>query len=84
MSLIPKYRRILLKLSGQGLMGDRAYGFDSGTVERERDILREQARATGKPDDIVEKMAEGRLRKYFEDVCLLDQIYVIDGESKVG
>ncbi len=57
---------------------------DPAAVERERDILREQARATGKPDDIVEKMAEGRLRKYYEDVCLLDQIYVIDGENKVG
>ncbi len=56
---------------------------DPAAVERERDILREQARATGKPDDIVEKMAEGRLRKYYEDVCLLDQTYVIDGESKV-
>ncbi len=57
---------------------------DPAVVERERDILREQARATGKPDDIVEKMAEGRLRKYYEEVCLLDQTYVIDGESKVG
>lgn len=57
---------------------------DPAAVERERDFLREQARATGKPDDIVEKMAEGRLRKYYADVCLLDQTYVIDGESKVG
>ncbi len=57
---------------------------DPAVVERERDILREQARATGKPDDIVEKMAEGRLRKYYEEVCLLDQPYVIDGKSKVA
>jgi len=34
MSRNPKYRRVLLKLSGQGLMGKKAYGFDSGTVER--------------------------------------------------
>ncbi len=57
---------------------------DPAAVDRERDILREQARATGKPDDIIEKMVEGRLRKYYEEVTLLDQTYVIDGESKVG
>ncbi len=57
---------------------------DPAAVDRERDILREQARATGKPDDIIEKMVEGRLRKYYAEVTLLDQTYVIDGESKVG
>ena len=36
-----------------------------------------------KPDEIVEKMVEGRLRKFYEEVVLLEQIYVIDGESKV-
>ncbi len=63
---------------------DSRQDMDPAAVESERDLLREQARATGKPDDLDEKMAEGRLRKYYEDVCLLDQIYVIDGESKVG
>jgi len=57
---------------------------DPAAVERERDIFRDQARAAGKPENIVEKMVEGRLRKHFEEVCLLDQTYVIDGESKVG
>ena len=47
-------------------------------------ILAEQARESGKPDDIIEKMVEGRLRKYYEEVCLLEQTYVIDGEIKVG
>mgnify|MGYP003352948930 CR=1 FL=1 len=37
-----------------------------------------------KPENIIEKMVEGRMRKYYEDVCLLEQTYVIDGESKVG
>ena len=58
---------------------------DVGTVEleREKNILTEQARESGKPDEIIAKMVEGRLRKFFEEVCLLEQIYVIDGESKV-
>ncbi|MHA1151659.1 MAG: translation elongation factor Ts, partial [Alphaproteobacteria bacterium] len=40
-------------------------------------------RASGKPEEIIEKMVQGRLRKYYEEVCLLDQTFVIDNESKV-
>ena len=56
---------------------------DPAAVERERNVLREQARASGKPENVVEKMIEGRLRKFYEEVCLLDQTFVIDGENKV-
>ncbi len=57
---------------------------DAADLERERDVLREQAKTTGKPDDIVEKMVEGRLRKYYEEVVLVEQSYVIDTELTVG
>jgi elongation factor Ts len=57
---------------------------DKATLERERDVLREQSRASGKPEAIVEKMVEGRLRKFYEDFVLLEQVYVIDGESRIG
>ncbi len=57
---------------------------DAAEIEREREVLSEQARESGKPDDIVAKMVEGRLRKYYQDVVLLEQTYVIDGESKVA
>jgi elongation factor Ts len=56
---------------------------DLRALEREREVLREQARASGKPDAIIDKMVEGRLRKYYEEVVLLEQVYVIDGESRV-
>jgi elongation factor Ts len=52
-------------------------------LDRERSVLSEQARASGKPEEIIAKMVEGRLRKYYEDVVLLEQLYVIDGESRV-
>jgi elongation factor Ts len=52
-------------------------------LDRERAVLSEQARASGKPEEIIAKMVEGRLRKYYEDVVLLEQLYVIDGESRV-
>ncbi len=58
-------------------------GLDPAVVERERTFLAEQARQSGKPDDIIEKMLEGRMRKFYEEVCLLDQTFVIDGESKI-
>ncbi|MCH7936834.1 MAG: elongation factor Ts [Proteobacteria bacterium] len=58
-------------------------GLDPAEVERERGILAQQARETGKSEEIIEKMVEGRMRKYFEEVCLLDQTFVIDGETKV-
>ena len=56
---------------------------DASSLDREREVLSEQARASGKPEEIIAKMVEGRLRKYYEEVCLLEQTYVIDGETKV-
>ncbi|MBV6632607.1 MAG: elongation factor Ts [Alphaproteobacteria bacterium] len=57
---------------------------DQGLIDRERDVLVEQARASGKPEEIIGKMVEGRLRKYYEEVVLLEQVFVIDGENKVS
>lgn len=57
---------------------------DPALLERERDVFAAQARESGKPENIVEKMVEGRLRKFCEESVLLDQTYVIDGESKVA
>ena len=53
-------------------------------LERERDVLREQARASGKADSIIERMVDGRLRKFYEEFVLLEQIFVIDQESRVS
>jgi len=56
---------------------------DPAALERERAVLTEQARASGKPDNIIEKMVDGRIRKYYEEVVLLEQVWVHDGESRV-
>jgi len=53
-------------------------------LERERAVYREQAAASGKPADVVEKMVEGRVRKYYEEVVLLEQLFVIDGKTKIS
>jgi elongation factor Ts len=57
---------------------------DKAALARERDVLREQARASGKPDAIIDKMVEGRLRKFYEEVVLLEQVSVIDGETRIA
>ncbi|MCP8969023.1 translation elongation factor Ts [Ectobacillus ponti] len=53
-------------------------------IERERQVLTQQALNEGKPENIVAKMVEGRLGKYFEDICLVDQAFVKDPDVKVG
>lgn len=57
---------------------------DPVVVERERKILADQARDSGKPEEIVDKMVQGRLRKYYEESVLLEQVYVLDTDIKVG
>lgn len=57
---------------------------DAASLERERNVLIEQARASGKPENIIEKMVDGRIRKYYEEVVLMEQTYVIDNETKIA
>ncbi|MSP04147.1 MAG: elongation factor Ts [Acetobacteraceae bacterium] len=56
---------------------------DPAALEREKQVLTEQAKASGRPDNIIEKMVEGRIRKYYEEVVLLEQVWVHDGETRV-
>ncbi len=53
-------------------------------LERERKIFVDQARESGRPDNVVEKMVEGRLRKYCEDVVLEEQTFVVDGKTRIS
>jgi elongation factor Ts len=57
---------------------------DPTVVAREREVFAAQARESGKPEDIIEKMVEGRLRKFYGEAVLIEQTFVIDGESKVS
>ncbi|MXN67022.1 elongation factor Ts [Stappia sp. GBMRC 2046] len=56
---------------------------DADVVERERAVFVEQARESGKPENIIEKMVEGRMRKFYEEVTLLKQAFVIDPDNTV-
>ncbi|HCX14941.1 MAG TPA: elongation factor Ts [Rhodospirillaceae bacterium] len=57
---------------------------DAATLEREKAIYRDQATTSGKPADIIEKMIEGRMRKYYEEVVLLEQAYIMAEKTKVS
>ena len=59
-------------------------GVDSTTVEREMEIGREQARAEGKPENIIDKIAQGKLEKFYKDSTLLNQEFVKDGSKTVA
>jgi elongation factor Ts len=56
---------------------------DPAALAREKAVLVEQARQSGRPDNIIERMVEGRIRKFYEEVVLLEQVWVHDGESRV-
>ncbi|MEI9993320.1 MAG: translation elongation factor Ts [Rhizomicrobium sp.] len=56
---------------------------DPALVAKEREIQTELARQSGKPENVIEKMLEGRMRKYYEETVLLQQVFVIDGETRV-
>jgi len=56
---------------------------DQATVDREREIFTEQAKSQGKPDNIIEKMVEGRINKFYQESCLMDQTYIKDPDKKV-
>lgn len=53
-------------------------------VEKEKEIMRAKAKESGKPDNIIEKIIEGQVNKFFGEVCLLEQAFVIDPDQKVG
>lgn len=57
---------------------------DEDALNKEREVQRERALADGKPEQIVDKIVEGRMKKYYEEVCLLEQPFVKDNASTVG
>jgi elongation factor Ts len=57
---------------------------DPAAIEREREVYREKARNEGKPDKIIEKIAEGAVNKFFKEVCLMDQAYIRDDKKSIA
>ena len=56
---------------------------DAALVEKEKAVLVDQAKQSGKPENIIEKMVEGRMNKFFEEICLTEQAFIMDTDQKV-
>ena len=57
---------------------------DANLIQKEKEIFSEQAKQSGKPDNVIEKMVEGRVHKFYEEVVLLEQAFALDGKTKVS
>lgn len=76
-------RQIAMHVAATSPLALDTASLDPAVVERERSVFAEQARDSGKPDNIIEKMVEGRLRKFYEEVTLVKQAFVIDPDKTV-
>ncbi len=76
-------RQVAMHVAATNPLAATQADMDPAVVEREKAIFIESARESGKPDNIIEKMVEGRVRKFYEENVLLSQTFVIDGENTV-
>ena len=76
-------RQIAMHIAATNPLATRTDELDPAVVERERNVLIAEAKESGRPDNIIEKMVEGRIRKFYEEVVLLSQAFVIDPDNTV-
>lgn len=77
-------RKIAMHVAATSPLALRVEDIDQAVVAKERDVFSEQARASGKPENIIEKMVEGRLRKFYEEVVLLKQAFVMNPDQTIA
>ncbi len=77
-------RQVAMHIAAAGPLAVRVSELDAQVVARERAIFTEQARETGKPEPIIEKMVEGRLRKFYQEAVLLEQAFVVNPDLSVS
>ena len=77
-------RQVAMHVAAANPLSVTVDDLDQDVVARERSVYAEQARESGKPEPIIEKMVEGRMRKYYEEVVLLSQTFVVDTEKTVA
>ena len=76
-------RKVAMHVASAKPLAATTAELDPAVVEKEKQILTAQAAESGKPANVIEKMVEGRIRKFYEEVVLLEQVWVHDGESRV-
>jgi len=76
-------RNIAMQVAATNAQAVDRNGIDPALIERERAILMEQAMTTGKPEAVLQKIVDGKIDKYYEEICLLEQPYIKDPDRKV-
>ncbi|HXV74527.1 MAG TPA: translation elongation factor Ts [Sphingomonadales bacterium] len=76
-------RELAMHIAAAKPLAIRAEDIDAGTVAREKAIFTDQAKQSGKPAAIIEKMVEGKLRKFYEEAALLQQVSILDNETRI-
>ncbi len=82
--LAPLARQIAMHVAATSPLAISPEHLAPEVVERERNVQAEIARQSGRPENVIEKMMEGRMRKFYEETVLLQQTFVIDGETQVA
>ena len=75
---------IALQIVATGPIGLAREDIPQEVVDKEKEIYRSMALAEGKPEKVLDKIVEGRLVKFYEDACLMEQIFVKDQEKRIG
>lgn len=83
-ALEPLGRQLAMHIAAASPKGVRPEDINPSDVEREKSIFADQARQSGKPEAIVDKMVEGRLRKFYEEFALLHQVSIHDNETRIS
>lgn len=76
-------RKIAMHVAASNPQALRVEDLDPTLLTREKEVLVDQAKASGKPEAVIEKMVEGRLRKFYEEVVLLEQPFIMDTDKKI-
>jgi elongation factor Ts len=77
-------RQVAMHIAATNPLALTSDDVDASVADRERSVFIEQARESGKPENIIEKMVEGRMRKFFEEVALMSQAFVMNPDQSVG
>ncbi len=77
-------KNIAMQIAASSPMAVGPESLDQEVVEREREVYRQKALEEGKPENIVEKIVEGAVKKFYKDVCLLEQLYIRDDKKTIN
>ena len=75
---------LAMQIAATNPLGLDRESINESVISREREIYRDQAKSEGKPENIIEKMVEGRLSKFFQESCLMEQAYIKDSDKTVS